>query len=298
MKPFLAWMGGKQSLTRFILPYFPVDYKKYIEVFGGGASLLFAKKVDDFEVYNDLNFDLVNLFQVVRDRPLEFLEKLGCFPLNSRQEFYQLLRILKGKLKLSDYAKEEMEAAQRYFTDEELAVLCDLYESKSKDRDVERAVIYYKVIRYSYGNQGRSFACKPINLATVEETIHSCSSRIKNVIIENKDFEGLIRQYDSPDTFFYCDPPYYNAESRYQIRFKDHLRLYEILKSCQGKWLLSYNDCPEIKEYYQDYNKIEIQRANSLIYRYEKKPVYGELIIANYEFKKNGCPLMEQAHLF
>lgn len=55
--------------------------------------------------------------------------------------------------------------------------------------------------------------------------------------------------------FFYCDPPYYNTEDYYDgggFGKDDHERLANTLCNIQGKFLLSYNDCPEIRELYQD----------------------------------------------
>ena len=75
------------------------------------------------------------------------------------------------------------------------------------------------------------------------------------MVVENKDFENLIRQYDREDTFFYCDPPYYDAEC-YEVAFPkpDHIRLHDRLTQCQGKVMVSYNYCPFILDLYQDFS--------------------------------------------
>ena len=75
--------------------------------------------------------------------------------------------------------------------------------------------------------------------------------RLQKVVIENRDFEKLIRQYDRPVSFFYCDPPYFATEDYYKdVGFteKDHIRLRDTLLGCSGKFLVSYNDCPEIRD--------------------------------------------------
>ncbi len=61
MKSFINWMGGKGSLKYEILSRFLKAYERYIEVFGGGGSILFEKSPSKFEVYNDFNNNLVNL---------------------------------------------------------------------------------------------------------------------------------------------------------------------------------------------------------------------------------------------
>jgi len=63
------WFGGKGKMVKKLLPLIP-QHKIYVEVFGGGASLLFAKEPSPVEVYNDLNSDLVNFFRVLRDPKL------------------------------------------------------------------------------------------------------------------------------------------------------------------------------------------------------------------------------------
>lgn len=99
MKSFIPWIGRKGALIDEILPRFPTDYYRYVEVFGGGASVLFAKtRPNRFEIYNDYQINLVNLFRVVKEKPLSFLLELNLFPINSREDFNHLknLRLLVG----------------------------------------------------------------------------------------------------------------------------------------------------------------------------------------------------------
>ncbi len=299
MKPFVPWMGGKTLLAPDIIQRFPAEYEKYIEVFGGGASVLFAKLPESFEVYNDFNSDLVNLFQVVKDKPLAFLDALMVFPLNSRQEFMELLDIIKGKIPKPDFTEEELQLAEKVLDQESYLEVKEILHERAENRDVQRAVDFFKLIRLSYGSQGRSFACKPVNLKNIQQTISRCSQRLCGVIIENKDFEDLIKQYDRPESFFYLDPPYYKAERRYAVKFKkDHERLRDTLKNVKGKWLLSYNDCPEIRELYKDYHIVELKRTLYLVNRYKTDVEYGELLISNYEIGPSNEDTIEQSTLF
>ena len=89
----VSWVGNKTSILNIIYALFPPDYEKYIEPFGGsGAVLLGKSKPDKFEVYNDYNANLVNLFQCMRDRPMEFIRELGFLHLNARDDFVVLKR--------------------------------------------------------------------------------------------------------------------------------------------------------------------------------------------------------------
>ena len=73
----MSWIGGKKSLRELIVTLFPLYYERYIEVFGGGGWILFHKPPgNDFEVYNDFNGLLVNLYRCVREKPDELIEAL------------------------------------------------------------------------------------------------------------------------------------------------------------------------------------------------------------------------------
>ena len=77
----MSWIGGKKSLRDLIVNLFPLYYERYIEVFGGGGWVLFHKNPgNDFEVYNDFNGLLVNLYCCVREKPTELIDALQqCF---------------------------------------------------------------------------------------------------------------------------------------------------------------------------------------------------------------------------
>lgn len=109
---------------------------------------------------------------------------------------------------------------------------------------------------------------------------------MSKVVIENLDFERCIKRYDKEETLFYLDPPYFNTEAYYEnVEFgtEDHKRLRDVLNNIKGKFLLSYNDCEEIREFYKDFSIEEIERHNSLIGKYKGKDKnYKELIIKNY----------------
>ena len=74
---FMAWVGGKKALRDEILARFPRNYKRYIEVFGGAGWVLFHKPPgNDFEVFNDFNGNLVNLYRCVREQPEALRDEL------------------------------------------------------------------------------------------------------------------------------------------------------------------------------------------------------------------------------
>lgn len=243
MKSFIPWIGGKSALAKKIISEFPDDFNRYIEVFGGGASVLFSKdKHAKIEVYNDANGQLVNLFRCIKYHSGE-LEREIRYYLNSREVFGNI--------------RQRLECPG--FT------------------DIQRAAMFYVLIKTSYGADSRTYGCSSKNICTND--FDKFAERLNKVNIEHKDFEQLIRQYDRTDALFYCDPPYHTTEKHYSERFSedDHYRLNSVLTALKGHFILSYNDDDFIRELYQGYTIIPVERQNNL-----SSGQFKEVIIKNY----------------
>lgn len=207
MNSFMSWVGGKKALRDAIVTRLPNSCDRYVEVFGGGGWVLFHKTPGKFEVYNDFNPNLANLYRCVRDYPDELCEELR-YSLNSRTDFEHIREVLKSKTAIPD---------------------------------IKRAAYFYQIIRESYASGLDSFGAQPHNMWRNFPLITEASRRLQSVVIENKDFEKLISQYDRPNTIFYLDPPYYETEDYYEdVGFgrADHERLCNALMKIKGKFLL------------------------------------------------------------
>ncbi len=257
MNSFMSWVGGKKALRDEILERMPLYYERYIEVFGGAGWVLFHKPPgNDFEVYNDFNSNLANLYRCVRNKPEQLKNELR-YVLDSREDFDCIALLHK---------KGDFKALT----------------------DIDRASKFYQLIRYSYASGLDSFGSQPHSMWSDFPVIDMAARRLQKVVVENKDFEKLIRQYDRPVSFFYCDPPYYATEDYYaDVGFtkEDHIRLRDTLLGISGKFLVSYNDCPEIWQLWERPDiKIErIERLNNLAQRYDGGCQYAELLISNYD---------------
>lgn len=143
--------------------------------------------------------------------------------------------------------------------------------------DIQRAAMFYVMIKTSYGADIRTYGCNKKNLSA--DYLEKIERRLQNVVIENKDFENLISIYDRPEALIYCDPPYHKAEKYYDVEFseEDHLRLKQCLNGIQGRFILSYNDDDFIRGLYHDFEIIPVERQNNL-----SKGSYKELIIKNF----------------
>ena len=76
MNSIISWVGGKKALRDAIVARLDERCDRYVEVFGGGGWVLFHKRPSKFEVYNDIEGELVNFFRVVKNRPAELLLEL------------------------------------------------------------------------------------------------------------------------------------------------------------------------------------------------------------------------------
>jgi len=215
------WFGGKGNLAKRILPYFP-EHKIYVEPFGGGASLLFAKEPSPVEVYNDIDSGLVNFFRVLRDS-----EKF--------EKFYRLVS-------LTPYSREEY-----YFCR-------DTWESC--EDDIERAYRWYVVARMSFSGRfgcdwshavtytSRNMSGAVSKWLSIIDMLPEIHQRIMRVQIEHKDFRDILVDYDTPDTLFYCDPPYVHSTRKaggykHEMTDDEHKELVELLLKLKGKVILS-----------------------------------------------------------
>lgn len=260
-KYLINWVGGKRLLRKKIAPLIPSDIKSYLEPFGGGGWVLFYHdKWADLEVYNDLDGRLVNLFRIVKYHPNALKEELQ-YLLGSREMFMQFLGM-------------------------------------DGVTDVQRAVRFLFLITRSFGGRGEHFGCTKVSCGGASKSqikvlfkIDAIHKRLDKVLIENRDFESLIKHYDHEDAFFYCDPPY-SCGAGYEVTSTkgfDHERLRTALGQIKGRFLLSYDDSPKIRELYKGYEMIAVERLNGINNKQgsdRKNKMFKELLIANYPIKR------------
>ena len=294
-------MGNKTSILSILYALFPLNYERYIEPFGGSGAVLLGKPVPDkFEVLNDYNRNLVNLYRCMRDRPVEFIRALGFLNLNARDDFNVLKKFFRKEEFDDAYFQTQLELTEVLLPPIEAREIRELYAAAQEDYDLRRAVMFLKLLRYSHSSGGKSFASQPFSIRSLFGLVQAFSKRCENVVIENQDFEVLIRHYDREGSFFYCDPPYFTSEYVYDCGFgwDDHLRLHRALTDAKGKFLLSYNDCPEIRGLYAGCEFFDFTRLHSMVQRYEVGREFPELLVANYDLYEREKAKPDQLTLF
>ena len=285
MNSLIPWVGGKGKLLWLIHKLAPSSYERFIDVFGGGGTVTLNHPLQHgcIEIYNDYNSNLTNLFCCVKNRTMALLKELGFLPLNSRDDFNVLFKFFSKDEFDDDYMKEELELTEVFLPPPEAEAIKKLMLERAPRGDVRRAADYFKLIRYSFSGGGKSFAGKPCDIRCFFHLIWKCARRFASVMVENKDFEDLIRQYDRKNAWIYCDPPYFEAEDCYQVEFpkEDHQRLHDVLLTCQGRVMVSYNYCSYICELYKEFYIYRTKRPNSMSQKAGSE--YEEVIITNYD---------------
>ncbi len=301
IKTPVSRVGNKTSILHILYALFPLKYERFIDVFGGSGSVLLGKPtIDSFEVYNDFDRNLTNLFHCMKDRTMATIRELGFCNLNSREDFIATRTFFRHEGFDDRYLSDELQLTEITFPEPAAEELKEMRRLITDDHDVRRAAMFLKLLRYSYSSSGKSYASQPFDIRRLFGLIRELEDRMANVVIETQDFETLIKHYDRPDTFFYLDPPYYSTEDMYEADFgrDDHERLRDTLKNIKGKFLLSYNDCPQIRELYEGYSMFDFSRTHSMVQRYEAGKEFKELLIGNYDLfeREQGKP--KQLSLF
>ncbi|BAZ36874.1 D12 class N6 adenine-specific DNA methyltransferase (plasmid) [Calothrix sp. NIES-4101] len=232
-----GWYGGKYSHLDWLLPLLP-DAVHYCEPFGGSAAVLLNRKPASVETYNDIDGEVVNFFRVLRDQQEALIQAIGLTPF-SREEFRQAIALEQN---LSD-----LERARRFFI---------------RARQVRTGLA-------QTASEGRWAHCKLTSRAGMAgavsrwlgsvEGLSEIVQRLLRVQIENDRATNVIKRYDSPDTLFYCDPPYPH-DSRgdsnayaFEMTDEEHCALAEVLRNVEGKVALSGYDCSLMQQLYGDW---------------------------------------------
>jgi len=241
-RPILRYHGGKWMLAPWIIQHFP-PHRIYVEPFGGGGSVLLNKEPSSVEVYNDLDQRITRFFRVLRDEGEELRRRLTLTPY-SEVEFCEA----------SEPDADEIEQARRDFVR----------------------------WRLSLGGRGGSFSFTLHRvrrgmadvvsgyLSMIDEQLPLIIERLRRVEIVRRPAVDVIRVWDSPETLFYCDPPYVH-ETRHEssrdvygceMSEDDHRELADVLQGCLAKVVLSGYPSPLYEELYNKWRKTHFDIAN------------------------------------
>lgn len=244
MRPLISYYGGKQRIASKVLQFFP-PHTVYVEPFAGGAALLFAKPKKEVtntnhyrEVLNDKNKLIVTLYKVAREYPDE----------------------LQLSLQLTPYSKSEHQWAMQVCKN----------PNEHSSLEVARCVVIncnqsfgngmYKGWRYGLigRNDAQTWTLYLKSLPLIFE-------RLSGVYVECDDALKIIKKWDSPQTLFYCDPPYVGTDQGHYSGYKqkDFDRLLYTLNKIQGSFVLSCYENESLPKNPKVWERFEIKTVMS-----------------------------------
>jgi len=228
------WLiGGKSHSATWIISHFSVHHT-YVEPFGGAAWVLLAKPPSPVEVFNDINQDVVLFFKVLRERTGELVSRLAFTP-TSRSVYEDLIE----RWRREGPPADELIRAYEWFILQRQSFAGKWYAgwSHSKKRSM-----------------GQSWISSANLLVDVAD-------RFLDVQLECRDFREVIRDYDSPETLFYVDPPFVDTERSYYpagtMSWPDHMDLADLLNKIKGRAVVSYYDAPLLRPKYAAWRREE-----------------------------------------
>ena len=269
IKPFIKWVGGKRQLLNQILPYIPKDFYRYYEPFIGGGALLFELQ-PKVAIINDINPELVNVYEVVKNNPQELITTLSYF--DHSKSFYEGLRLWDRD---PDYLVKysEVERAARF-----------IYINKCGFNGLWRV--------NSKGQCNVPFGKNNNPDYVQENTIRECHQYLQKVLITQGDFVNCAMSASKGD-FIYFDPPYhpisdtsnFTGYSKESFTIDDQIRLKKLMNDLtrRGVKIMASNSfSPFALELFKDYNQYVLSAKRSINSDSAKRGAISELLITNY----------------
>jgi DNA adenine methylase len=257
----LPYIGGKNRLAKKIISLLP-EHITYVEPFAGGAQVLFHKLPSEVEVLNDLDFDIVNFFRVCQWHYEELVRYLR-YCLISRK--LHELHLVTNPATLTD-----IQRAGRFF----------YLQKNSFGGLILKQKFHYGVVQPSN-----------YNLERIPEILEHAHRRLQRVQIESLPYEQVLERYDRATTVFYLDPPYWGPKL-YKFNFTetDFKALAQRLRNLKGKFILSLNDRPEVREVFGQFRMQTVELAYTA--KRDTRARHKELLMMN--FGPNDSPTVGQ----
>jgi len=224
LKTPISYYGGKQRMTGILKKYIP-EHVLYAEVFFGGGAFFFEKEPSKVEVINDLDGRVINFYRVLKSE-FELLKYMIDQTPHSRKVYQDAGKVL-------EYP-DLFTTVKRAWA---FWVRCNMGFASAMD-----AGFGYDKLR---GTCEKKIDNKRKNF-TVE-----LSKRLDRVQIECTDAVRIIKSRDTENSFFYCDPPYFNANMGHYggYTIDDFIQLLDTLSKIKGKFLLSSYPSEILSEY-------------------------------------------------
>lgn len=272
---FISYFGGKSAQSNHIYSQITPEMKKntkiFTEVFSGAFWVYLNEDFSfaDTIIYNDMNPYLTNFYACVSNpNYIELLQKLNqpgellyfdnnlkSSPKETYEHYYNYFKKLFQEYRQELYYDRIGEDVSINIPDFDLAVkygimLRHAFSGISNDKQCGYS---YSSKSYIEGKKCPEPKSQMLVRKITDERLISKLSKVN--AFECLDFEQHINKYDSPETLFYLDPPYFSTEGQYyrgneHFGRAGHQRLADVLKNIQGKFILSYYDFEDLDKMY------------------------------------------------
>ena len=271
----LSYIGGKSRIGTWIRNYIPNDIETFVEPFSGMFWVFFRLELSNYPnlktvVYNDFNPLNVNLFNCVKNYE-DFYEVIKDYKSQNKDLFDKFQsEIFSSDFKV-DLSTPDYQTAAKY-----AYILSQVWSGTNPEKGK------FIDLKGKYRSKFDSFKSK-----LVDKKWQKHFDKI--TFCESSDFEDVIKKYDSPKTYFYCDPPYFKTEKYYanhDFGISTHQRLAETLKSIKGKFSLSYYHFEKLDEWFpkNEYIWESKEFSKAAMAKSGKSQTKGiELLIMNYQ---------------
>ena len=266
--PIVKWVGGKRQLMFELLKNMPEKYNRYFEPFIGGGALFFELQPDNAYI-SDMNEELINLYQVVRDNVDELITDLQKHDI-SKEYFIEIRNIDRTK----DYENwSDIQKASRF-----------IYLNRTCFNGMYRV--------NSKGEFNVPFGHYKNPRIVDENNLINCSNLLQRTEILHADFSEILTKVQKDD-FVYFDPPYVplSETSSFTSYTKDgfdidmQFKLRDVcdeLDSMEVKFLLSNSDTKLVNELYENYNIKKVFASRQINANADGRGKITEVLVRNY----------------
>lgn len=263
--PFVKWAGGKSQLLNQLTPFFPepATYHRYFEPFLGGGAVFFHLQPER-AVLSDLNEDLINVYEVIRDHLESLVRSLKQH--QPTEEYYYELR---------DHPSPDLNTVGRASRFIYLNKWCynGLYRVNSKGQ--------FNVPRGRYKTPPRTFD---------DDNLRNVSLLLKGARLQVASYQEALAEAGEGD-FVYLDPPYEPLSAtayftRYTKESFDQVKLAEVVDALDrrgARFLLNNHETDHQRRLYGRFNMETVMASRMINSRPDRRGGVAELIITNYD---------------
>ncbi len=266
--PMVKWVGGKRQLMFELLKNMPKEYNRYFEPFIGGGALFFELQPDNAYI-SDMNEELINLYQVVRDNVDELIADLQKHDIS--KEYFMEIRNIDRTNEYKNWS--DIQKASRF-----------IYLNRTCFNGMYRV--------NSKGEFNVPFGHYKNPRILDENNLINCSNLLQKTEIKHADFSKILKEVKKGD-FVYFDPPYVplSETSSFTSYTKDgfdmdmQFKLRDVcdeLDSIGVKFLLSNSDTKLINELYENYNIKKVFASRQINANADGRGKITEVLVRNY----------------